>query len=170
MRNLELKAKYHNLERLRHLAREIGAEYQKTMRQRDTYFAASRGRLKLRETDGEPAQLIYYDREDKSESRYSHYSLCEISHPVAFKKVILAALAVKVEVIKVRELWMFQNTRIHLDEVNGLGDFVELETVIDKQTEEEAQKEHQSVKEKLEIDDAELIAVSYGDMAVSGLG
>jgi len=164
MKNLELKSKYHNLERLRNLVREIGAEHQKTMCQRDTYFAVPKGRLKLRETDGEPAQLIYYEREDKNESKYSNYFISEISNPVAFKRVMIAALGVKIEVTKIRELWMFRNTRIHIDGVDGLGDFVELETVIDKQTDEEAQEEHQFVKEKLEIDDAELIAVSYGDM------
>jgi len=175
MRNLELKSRYHNVEKLRNLAREIGAEYQKTMRQTDTYFAVKdrfasplrsepKGRLKLRETDGEPAQLVYYEREDKQASSHSNYLICEISNPVDFKKVMIAAFGLKVEVIKSRELWMFRSTRIHIDEVNGLGHFVELETVIDKQTDKEAQKEHQFVKEKLEIDDAKLIAFSYGDM------
>jgi len=164
MRNLELKSKYHNTVRLRNLARVIGAEYQKTMRQTDTYFAVPKGRLKLRETDGETSQLIYYEREDRSASKYSNYFICEISNPAGFKEVMIAALGLKVEIIKVRELWTFRNTRIHIDEVNGLGRFVELETVIDKQTDEEAQKEHRFIKEKLEIGDTELIACSYGDM------
>ena len=78
--------------------------------------------------------------------------------------MMMDALGVKAIVDKVRELWMYGNTRIHIDDVEGLGHFVELETVITNQTNTEAQAEHHLVKRALEIDDAKIIPVSYSDL------
>ncbi|MBM3242946.1 class IV adenylate cyclase [Candidatus Poribacteria bacterium] len=164
MKNLELKSKCVNLEKLCLLMFELGAEYQKTMHQIDTYFNAPKGRLKLREIDGEIAQFVYYERADESAPRYSNYSIVEITDASGFKQMMMNALGVKAIVDKVRELWMYGNTRIHVDDVNGLGHFVELETVITNQTNTEAQAEHHLVKRALEIDAAEIVPVSYSDL------
>jgi len=143
---------------------ELGAKYQKTMHQIDTYFNVPKGRLKLREIDGETAQLVYYKRADENVSRYSNYSIVEITDASEFKQMMMDALGVKAIVDKARELWMYGNTRIHVDDVDGLGHFVELETVITNQTNTEAQAEHNFVKRALEIDDAEIVPVSYSDL------
>jgi predicted adenylyl cyclase CyaB len=164
MKNLELKSKSVNMEKLRLLMLELGAEHQKTMHQIDTYFNVPKGRLKLREIDGETAQLVYYERADESASRYSNYSIVEITDSSGFKQMMMDALGVKAIVDKVRELWMYGNTRIHVDDVDGLGYFVELETVITNQTNTEAQAEHHFVKRALEIDDAKIVPVSYSDL------
>jgi predicted adenylyl cyclase CyaB len=166
MHNLELKATYTNMEELRRLVLQLGAEYQKTMHQLDTYFNVPKGRLKLREIDGEVAQLVYYERTDERTSRYSDYSLVEIADAPGFKRMMLDALGVKAIVDKVRELWLYGNTRIHIDEVNGLGYFVEVETVITNQTEAEVQAEHNLVKDVLAIDDAQIVPVSYSDLII----
>ena len=163
MKNLELKSKCVNMEKLRRLMFELGAEHQKTMHQIDTYFNVPKGRLKLREIDGEMAQLVYYERADESASRYSNYSIVEITDASGFKQM-MNAIGVKAVVDKVRELWMYGNTRIHVDDVDGLGHFVELETVITNQTNTEAQAEHHFVKRALEIDDVEIVPVSYSDL------
>ena len=164
MKNLELKSKYTNMKKLRRLMLELGAEYQKTMHQIDTYFAVPKGRLKLREIDGETAQLVYYERADESASRYSNYSIVEITDTPGFKQMMTDALGVRAIVDKVRELWMYGNTRIHLDEVKNLGHFIELETVITNQTNSAAQAEHYFVKHALEIDDAQIVPFSYSDL------
>ena len=164
MKNLEFKANCDSLDVLRQRLANLQAEHRHTMKQLDTYFNVPQGRLKLREINTHDAELIYYERSDLAESRYSNYQICDIPEPMAFKQIATMAWGVKGVVEKRRELWMFGDTRIHLDEVKNLGQFVELETVIRNQTEEEAQAEHQLVKDALGIQEEDLISVSYSDL------
>ena len=164
LKNLEFKANCDSLDVLRGRLANLQAEYRRTMKQLDTYFNVPQGRLKLREINTHEAQLIYYERSDLAESRYSNYQVCDIPEPMIFKQIATMALGVKTVVEKRRELWMFGDTRIHLDEVRDIGQFVELETVIRNQTEEEAQAEHQLVKNALGITDEDLVSVSYSDL------
>ena len=164
MKNLEFKANCDSLDVLRGHLVNLRAEHRCTMKQLDTYFNVPKGRLKLREISTDAAELIYYQRSDLAESRYSNYQICDIPEPGAFKQIATMALGVKGVVETQRELWMFGDTRIHLDEVTDLGQFVELETVICNQTEAEAQAEHQLVKDTLGIKEEELISVSYSDL------
>ena len=164
MKNLEFKANCESLDVLRQRLASLHAEHRRTMKQLDTYFNSPQGRLKLREINTHKAELIYYERSDLAESRYSNYQICDISEPTAFKQIATMAWGVKGVVEKRRELWMFGETRIHLDEVTDLGQFVELETVIHSQTEAEAQTEHQLVKDTLGIKEEDLVSVSYSDM------
>ena len=164
LQNLEFKAKCYSLDALRQRLVNLKAEYHQTMEQIDTYFNVPRGRLKLREINSGEAWLVYYERSDIAESRYSHYQIWDIPDPAAFKQMMSAALGVKVVVEKRRELWMFGHTRIHLDRVVNLGEFVELETVIGEQTEAEARAEHQLVKDALEIKAGDLVSESYSDL------
>ena len=164
MKNLEFKANCNSLDLLRQRLDNLQAEHRRTMKQIDTYFNVPQGRLKLREINTHEAELIYYERSDLAESRYSNYQICDIPEPMAFKQIATMALGVKGVVEKQRELWMFGDTRIHLDEVKNLGQFVELETVIHSQTEAEAQMEHQLVKDTLGIREGDLVSVSYSDL------
>jgi predicted adenylyl cyclase CyaB len=134
-------------------------------RQGDTYFRVPRGRLKLRQTEGSShSTLIYYDRPDRTESRYSEYHLAPVDDAEEVETLLGAALGTLVKVGKTRHLFLYGATRIHLDQVENLGCFVELETVIQYQTEEEARAEHELVKQTLGLDERETVAVSYGDL------
>lgn len=164
MKNLEFKANCDSLDALRQRLVDFEAKHRRTMKQLDTYFNVPQGRLKLREIDTHKAELIYYQRSDLAESRYSDYQVCDIPEPMVFKQIATTAWGVRGVVEKQRELWMFGDTRIHLDEVKNLGQFVELETVIRDQTEAEAQAEHQFVKEALGIKHEDLVSVSYSDL------
>jgi predicted adenylyl cyclase CyaB len=164
MKNLELKAKCDSLGSLRQRLVDLKADYRQTMEQIDTYFSLPKARLKLREIDNHKAQLVYYERPDNAESRYSNYQICQITEPTTFKEIMSMAFGVNVVVEKQRELWMFGNTRIHLDRVVNLGEFVELETVIRDQTDGEARTEHQLVKDALGIMERDLISGSYSDL------
>ena len=164
LKNLEFKANCDSLDVLRQRLVNLQAEHRRTMTQVDTYFNVPQGRLKLRETNTHEAVLIYYERSDLAKSRYSNYQICDIPEPIAFKQIATMALGVKIVVEKRRELWMFGDTRIHLDEVRDLGQFVELETVILNQTEGEAQVEHQLVKNALGIKEEDLVSASYSDL------
>ena len=176
--NLEFKAKFQPLDELYPMLNELNAMHHETVDQVDTYFyvrkvkgslrpKAYEPRLKLREVNGiSEGWLIYYERPNREASRYSQYHLCEITDPGSLKSLLTVALGVKTTVKKQREIWMFNCTRIHLDTVADLGQFVELETVFQEQTEAEAMDEHHHVKTALRLDTAEPVAVSYGDLVM----
>ena len=167
-KNLEYKVRYELLDRLLPRLADLNATHRETIHQVDTYFQNPKGRLKLRETgESDASWLIYYERPDHNESRYSLYQLCEIAEPKALKTLLTEALGIKTIVKKQRAVWMYNNTRIHLDIVADLGEFVELETVFQGQTETEAVNEHQHVKTTLRLDAADPVAVSYSDLITS---
>ena len=107
------------------------------LEQRDVFFDCPRGRLKLRLGTG-PAQLIHYERADAAALRSSRYTLIETPDGEDLCAVLQLALGTRGEVRKRRHLFLLDNVRIHLDEVHGLGRFVELEAVVDAQHDEAA--------------------------------
>ena len=168
-RNIELKARCADLERARRAGKGIGAESVGILDQRDTYFAVPHGRLKLREIAGRGAELIGYARGDRAAARGSDYRIVAVSDAVGLREVLAAALGVRGEVVKRRELWMWRGVRIHLDDVRGLGAFVELEAVM------EAGEEDAIGLEKLaqlcrtfSIRDVDLVGASYIDLIGKG--
>ena len=100
------------------------------MRQVDTYFPVPHGRLKLREIVGVRSELIWYSRADAATTRNSDYRLTPVSHPAELRASLDAALGTRGTVSKVRHLLLWHNVRIHLDDVAGLGTFVEFEAVM----------------------------------------
>jgi adenylate cyclase class IV len=96
----------------------------------DTYFPVPHGRLKLREIVGVKSELIWYDRSNQARSRQSDYRLTPITHPAELKTSLTAALGLRGQVIKKRHVLLWHNVRIHLDQVEGLGSFIEFEAVI----------------------------------------
>jgi adenylate cyclase class 2 len=164
-RNIELKARCANLSAAREAARAIGAEYAGILEQRDTYFVAKQGRLKLRETTGKPAELIAYARDNAAAVRGSDYQLVGIPDPAALLAALAAALGLRGAVVKRRELWMWQRVRIHLDEVERLGSFVELEAVMGADEPDEIGHEKVTrLRERLAIADEDLVGMSYSDL------
>jgi predicted adenylyl cyclase CyaB len=143
----------------------LGARLAWTRRQRDTFFTAARGWLKLRETDGAPAELISYVRPtDDADPRPSEYDVVRLEDPTAMMRLLGRALPVDGIVEKERTLWLLDHTRVHLDRVEGLGEFVELETVVEDISADEAGREARSVVEALGLDRASFLAVPYRDL------
>ena len=177
-KNLEYKGQFQSLDGLYPKLADLNAIQHEIVHQTDTYFhvtnakdslksGACESRFKLREVNGwSEGWLIYYERPNQEGSRYSQYQLCEIADPGSLKGLLTVALGIKTIVKKQREIWMFNHTRIHLDTVTDLGQFVELETVFRGQTEAEAIDEHQHVKAVLHLDTVEPIAVSYSDLVM----
>ena len=128
-RNVELKAHDPDPARSLEVARRLGAEDKGVLRQRDTYFRAREGRLKLREEEPGGATLIQYDRPDAAEARESRYRLTAVDDPEGLRASLDAALGTLVVVDKERRLLLHDGVRIHLDTVANLGSFVELEGV-----------------------------------------
>lgn len=99
-------------------------------RQEDTFFRTQRGRLKLRVFDTGQAELIYYEQPDEPGPRLSTYIIAGVDDPAALKTLLAAALGVRGTVRKQRELYLAGDTRIHIDDVEGLGSFLELEVAL----------------------------------------
>jgi adenylate cyclase class IV len=166
MRNLKIKTRYDDLDLARQLALSLGAKDGGVSQDADTYFRVQHGRLKLRQAAGDShGTLIHYDRPDRVESRYSEYRLATVGEAREIEAVLDAALGTLVRVIKIRHVLLYSAaTRIHLDQVERLGRFVELETVFRGQSKEEAQAEQELVKEALGLNRREPVALSYSDL------
>ncbi|HEX3997266.1 MAG TPA: class IV adenylate cyclase [Pirellulales bacterium] len=128
-RNLELKARLRNPAAARKLAETLADRPVELQTQCDTYFHCRRGRLKLREIDGRGGQLICYERADRAEPKASDYRLVEVGACRGLGEALAAALGVRAVVRKHRRIYWHRNVRIHLDEVESLGDYLEFEAV-----------------------------------------
>ena len=132
-RNLEIKARDPDPRRSLELALAAGAEDQGELVQRDTYFGNAHGRLKLREQTPGDTELIQYRRADEPGPRTSEFRRVPVVEVEALREALDAALGTLVTVNKSRRLLLWHGIRIHLDEVEGLGSFVELEAPGDGQ-------------------------------------
>ena len=128
-RNVEVKARDPWPERSRQLCRVVRARDLGELWQRDTYFFVNRGRLKLREQEPGGPQLIHYLRDDQARERESEYRIATLSEPEPVQSLLAASLGVRVTVTKRRQLFVWERVRIHLDQVEQLGNFIELEAV-----------------------------------------
>ncbi len=162
-KNLEVKARIISTSIGEEIAQELPARCEKTMRHLDTYFIVHRGRLKLREIDSEQTELIYYDRQEDSDHRMSNFEIYPVNDPPGLKKLLTLSLGMKVQVRKTRKLYMYQTTRIHIDEVEGLGAFLEFEVPITGD-EEAAQLTLNYLIGKFGIKEPDYIRESYSDM------
>ncbi len=164
-RNLEIKA--HDPDRRRTLDAALAlGEDRGVLVQRDTYFQCVKGRLKLREIDGAPAELIAYDRADLAGPKVSTYTVAPVLDPHALGRALAQALGVRAVVAKRRRLVLWRNVRIHLDDVEGLGAFVELEAVAATAGGLEAEREKvDELRARLGIDDDRLlVATGYAEL------
>ena len=169
MRNIELKARDPDPARTLERALAIGAEEIGEIRQRDTYFAGARGRLKLREqeTDGPTLfdELIEYSRADSTDARTSTYRRVPVADAAPLREALDSAYGADVTVTKRRRLLQWEGVRIHLDEVDGLGSYLEIEALADLGS--DLTEEHEKVERlrgELGIQDADLVATSYADL------
>lgn len=130
-RNVEIKAKVVDLEAFRQRVRKLADEGPTVLEQEDTFFVCPQGRLKLRRfARSAEAELICYNRPDAAQPNESRYIVHRVSDPDGLCDVLSAALGIRGVVHKRRTLYLIGQTRVHLDEVQGLGDFVELEVVL----------------------------------------
>jgi len=161
--NFELKARCADLAATRERARALATRWLGVDEQVDTYFRVRAGRLKLRESSLSGAQLVPYLRPDAPRARRSDYVVIPVPEPERTKALLSELLGVHRVVRKRREIALYQNVRIHLDRVEGLGDFVELEAVWDGSDSGEAEQREKVafLRERLGIRDEHLVALSY---------
>jgi homotetrameric cytidine deaminase len=170
--NVELKARDADPAATAARCLALGAEDMGVLHQRDTYFAATRGRLKLREAGTDGSELIAYRRPDTTEPEESAYVLAPVERPAGVREALDRALGAVVVVTKERRLFLWENVRIHLDTVEGLGTFVELEAIVGPTPGPDAlaaaQEKVARLRVELAIDDASLVSVGYSDLLFDG--
>ncbi|CAB3760691.1 class IV adenylate cyclase [Paraburkholderia solisilvae] len=165
-RNIEIKARAPQFDLLRERAAALSPDAPLIFRQHDSFYDVPRGRLKLRQfDDGTPAELIFYQRDDRDGPKVSYYTRSPVTNPEAMHALLATALTTRCLISKERHVYLVGRTRIHLDRVDGLGDFIELEVVLAQDDDEEGgEAEAHEMFRKLGVPESDLVAVAYVDL------
>ncbi len=165
-KNLEVKAKVQSIEVAESTARSLNAKFICKMKQIDTYFNVNHGRLKLREIDDKQAELIFYHRPESENLRMSDFKVIHLDEWQEVKEALTLSLGVRGRVEKYRTLFMFDSTRIHLDEVKELGTFLEFEVPVGESYDEPNQKMEYLVQ-SFGIKGEDYFRHSYSDLVMA---
>lgn len=167
--NLELKARVADLVQARVVARQLTTRPMEELVQLDTYFQCDTGRFKLRQFDSERGQLIWYQRASQHQAKSSFYKLVDIFRPEEMKNLLATTLGIRVVVQKQREVYFYRNVRIHLDQVQSLGTFLEFEAVLENADQIPlGQKQLDFLGSQFSIADQDLMEGSYSEMLEDG--
>jgi predicted adenylyl cyclase CyaB len=163
--NIEIKARVRDFAFLQARAETLSDAPVKVIPQEDTFFNVPKGRLKLRQLAPDHAQLVYYERPDQDGPKRSTYHIFETADPHNLKTALSLALGVRGIVRKTRFLYLVGQTRLHLDEVEGLGQFMELEVVLRPgQSDAEGQTIATDLMTRLGIHEDDLLKLAYMDL------
>lgn len=162
---MEIKAKSKNQEFARNYLLKHATLIKGTDLQIDTYFNTERGRLKLREGNIENS-LIYYQRSNTADTKQSDVNLLKLAPNSGIKEILTKSNGVKVVVKKSREIYFIKNVKFHIDKVEGLGDFIEIEAIDTDGSISKDQLKQQCdyYSKELQIEKSDLISVSYSDL------
>lgn len=167
-RNIEIKARLRDRRHVEAELERLGARDAGFETQHDLFYRCDRGRLKLRQSSRDGATLIAYAREDTTEVRPSTYVLAPVGDGAALQGALDAALGRLGEVTKNRHLYWIDNVRVHLDRVQDLGEFLELEAVVDAtHSESECRRAAGELLRRFGIQDADRLSNAYVDLLAS---
>ncbi len=163
--NIELKARYSDLDLFEQNVLKLSHTFDGLDNQTDTFFKVPNGRLKLRESSLYGNFLIPYLRPDDSGPKRSDYSLLPVSDVPATKRILDKMIGTLLVVRKVRKIYLYENVRIHLDQVERLGDFVEFEAVVEQEADiPENQEKLKTLIRYFGIPESDFIARAYADL------
>jgi adenylate cyclase class IV len=163
--NVEIKARVRDPKALHGKAAKLATEASDVLLQTDTFFNVPQGRLKVREFVDGHGELVYYSRGDVAGPKVSDYRLAPTEFPAELREALTAALGVRGIVKKRRTLYLVGQTRVHVDEVEGLGDFMELEVVLrEGQSAAEGEQIARSLMRELGIEEADLVTGAYVEL------
>lgn len=164
-RNIEIKASVVDVAAIRTRVAALATSPVEFIEQQDTFFVVDRGRLKVRAFADGSGELIAYARPDQAGPKPSTYRRSPCANAADLVETLAAAVPIRAVVRKRRELWMVGRTRVHLDEVERLGTFVELEVVLtDDEPAEVGEREAHALLHSLGIATSALVAVAYVDL------
>ncbi|MGN6456931.1 MAG: class IV adenylate cyclase [Achromobacter mucicolens] len=164
-RNVEIKARVDSLDALEHLAAALSGKEPVFIDQDDTFFTCANGRLKLRAFADGSGELIFYRRADDSGPKESFYVIAPTDAPDTLREALSHAYGVIGRVRKHRTVFMAGRTRIHLDRVQGLGEFLELEVVLrDEESVEAGMEEARTLMAGLGVAPEQLLSGAYLDL------
>ena len=163
-KNLELKINVNSHQIFRKKLIAIGADNLGILNQKDVYYKVPEGLLKLRIENGIES-LIFYRRDENTKNRWSNYNILKIENGDG-EKFLRKIFAIETIVEKSRELFFFDNTRIHLDKVKSLGNYLELETLV-LQSKAEAKRRFEKIRNHLGLDISKQIKKSYRDLLLN---
>lgn len=170
-RNVEIKARIHSIENISRLAAAIADQGPIEIAQDDTFFCCNSGRLKLRQFSADRGELIYYRRADQAGPKESFYVRSVTAEPTTLRESLSLAYGQSGRVIKHRTLFLVGRTRIHLDRVESLGNFLELEVVLaDDDSIDDGRREAEIVMQQLGIEASQLIETAYVDLLAAEAG
>ena len=164
-RNIEIKARIESVSALLPKAAALADKDPIEIDQDDTFFPCATGRLKLRAFSKDAGELIFYRRADRLGPKESFYIRSPTTAPDALRESLSLAYGTAGRVRKHRTLFLVGRTRVHLDKVDGLGDFLELEVLLeDEESSEAGVKVAQDLLKKLGIQKSQLIEAAYVDL------
>jgi adenylate cyclase class IV len=164
-RNVEIKARTASLGAIRVRAALLTPVPSEVLQQTDTFFVVPHGRFKVREFADGSGELISYHRSDQRNPKESVYTRYPCHNARDLSETLGQALPVRGRVVKRREVFLIGRSRVHLDEVEGLGCFVELEVVLrDEEAVEHGQHEARDLLRRLDIPETDLVAGAYIDL------
>lgn len=163
--NVEIKARCADPTRIRNYLLTNAAIFKGVDEQTDTYFQVANGRLKLRQGNIEN-NLIYYERGNTAGPKNSQFNLVKIEDADGLREVLTKSCGIKTIVHKKREIYYIDNVKFHIDEVPGLGAFVEIEAgnVLADKNEEQLREQCEFYLRQFEIEEQDLLTSSYSDM------
>jgi predicted adenylyl cyclase CyaB len=162
-RNLEIKAWIEHVQRAQSVARSLNATHAGILHQTDTYFKVQQGRLKLREIADSHSELIYYLRDEASPRRESKYEVYRVEDAASLKGILEHALGILATVKKERMLFLYNETRIHIDKVEELGSYLEIEVPVSHSL-SASEEILRFLIEKFNIRSTDFLYHSYADM------
>ncbi|HPF35678.1 class IV adenylate cyclase [bacterium] len=167
--NVEIKARVRDPEAFAAAAAALSDGPVQEIPQHDVFFRVPAGRLKLRRFADGTGELIQYSRPDRPGPKTSDYVLAPTTACDALREALARALGEAGEVIKRRRLWLSGRTRIHLDDVEGLGCFMELEVVLEPQEDPAAGRaEADRLMADLGVVETDLVDRAYVDLLNGG--
>jgi predicted adenylyl cyclase CyaB len=164
-RNVEIKARVADLAAIERRAADLADQGPFDLDQDDTFFVCPNGRLKLRQLARDRGELIHYERPDLDGPKLSNFVIAPTPDPSALREALSRAWGTAGRVVKKRRLYLAGRTRIHLDRVDGLGDFLELEVVLDpSQSATAGDAEARRIMAALGVADEDLVSGAYLDL------
>jgi predicted adenylyl cyclase CyaB len=163
--NIEIKARATDFASQLSIAANISDQDLVTLIQEDTFFKVPQGRLKLREFPDSKAMMIFYHRTNSRGPKLCDDHITKTDDPVGLKNVLRRAYGLRKVVKKVRSLYMVGQTRLNFDQVEGLGNFIELEVVLGNgESLESAKVQASTLMRQLNIQQSDLVEMAYVDL------